>query len=54
MSDVDYSGVEDWGDINQQTTWYLAVDSDGYMRGNGLDSSGGWYDTGWKWHALGS
>jgi hypothetical protein len=50
MPDVDYSGVEDWGDTNQSATWYVAVDSQGYLRVNGPDRSGGWWDAGWKWH----
>jgi hypothetical protein len=51
MPDVDYSGVADRGNINKEDVWYVAVDSEGYMRVKGPDWSGGWYDAGWKWHA---
>jgi len=50
MPDVDYSDVQGWGDVNQEATAYVAVDAQGYLRLNGPDWSGGWWDAGWKWH----
>ncbi len=50
MPDVDYDGLEIQGNDNLQATAYVAVDAQGYLRLNGPDWSGGWWDAGWKWN----